>query len=134
MPSGGGASAPSDEETMDVDARTTLAALAVAAEFAGTSGISDTPIIDSASEGIVQHHLEPVAEGNEVEPGHSRVTTPAYSAKRNRSAEEMQQEQETANMADSTAAELADSLVIRDRPEAMQQERLRVEDGHGTWH
>ena len=38
-------------------------------------------------------------------------------------------------MADSAAAELADSLIIRDRPEAMQQdsgELLRVEDGQSA--
>ena len=108
MASGGGALAPSDDQAMQLDAAE--ATLAVAA----LTGVSDTPIIDSASEGGAENGEE------EQNPDHSRVTTPSNSTKRVRNEEERRREKETANMADSAADEMAGGLVIADRPEATQ--------------
>ena len=92
MPSGGGALAPSDDEAMDVDTKTTSAVLAAAAEFAGatTLGISGF-MVDS--EGRIP--LDTVAESGVEEqqhPEHSRVTTPANSTKRVRNDEELRRD------------------------------------------
>ena len=125
MASGGGALAPSDDQAMQIDHDNDEANLAVAA----MTGVSDTPIIDSASEGGAENGAE------EQNPDHSRVTTPSNSTKRVRSEEERRREKETANMADSAADEMAGGLVIADRPEATQQEPgkpLRVEDGQSA--
>ena len=118
MALGGGAVAPSDDQAMQID--TNEAALFLAA----TAGRG------SASEGGAENGAE-----EQQHPDHSRVTTPANSTKRVRNEEELRRDQETADMADSAAEEMAGGLVIADRPEAMQQdpgEPLRVEDGQGA--